>query len=339
MSLELTSTLILLLLCSVLLVALNALIGGIAALVFKTTFGKVFRWGFLSLAVPVLCVLYGFFIERNVFRTKEVEICFSNLPKGFDGYRIVQLSDIHSRSFRGRPGILQKAVNKVNALDADLVAFTGDIITMSPDELDVTGPILCGLRAKDGIVSVLGNHDYGVYARPGGGQVKALDCSREVAAKQKAPGCSREVAARQKILGWDILLDENRIIRRGTDSIAVVGVENTTPSPHFDSKGNLAKASIGTEGLFRILLSHDPMHWEAEVKGAGYPLMLSGHTHAAQFSFFGWSPSGWMFRQYRGLYDGGDDEYLYVNVGLGETIVPVRVGARPEIAVITLRRK
>ena len=324
MSIELTSILILLLFCSILLLALDAIVGGIIAFAFRLSFGKIFRWGLLSLFVPVICILYGFLIERNSFKVKEVELSFTNLPEAFDGYRVVQLSDIHSRSFRGRPDALGRAVDKVNALDADIIAFTGDVITMTPDELDVTGPILASLRAKDGILSILGNHDYGVYAKPGAGQVKA-------------PDCSREVAQREEAIGWDILLDESRIIRRGEDSLAIIGVENTTPSPHFESRGNLAEASDGTDGLFRILLSHDPMHWEMEVKGNGYPLMLAGHTHAAQFSIFGWCPSKWLFKQYRGLY-GDMDEYLYVNVGLGETIVPVRVGAKPEITLITLKR-
>ena len=324
MHIEIISISILLFVCSVVLTVLDLAVSGIVSLAFGIAFKKAFLKGLFSLLIPVILALYGILIERNTFKINKVELEFAGLPAAFDGYRIIQLSDIHSRSFAGRPKALEKAVKKVNNLDADLIAFTGDIITMSPDELDVTAPILSRFKAKDGVVSVLGNHDYGVYAKPDKGQVRAADCSREV-------------ARREAVVGWDILLDESRIIRRGEDSIAVIGVENTTPSRHFASRGNLGKASEGTEGLFRILLSHDPMHWDMEVVGKDYPLTLSGHTHAVQFSLFGWCPSKYMYKQYRGLYEKGG-QCLYVNIGLGETIVPLRIGTPPEITLITLRR-
>jgi predicted MPP superfamily phosphohydrolase len=159
----------------------------------------------------------------------------------------------------------------------------------------------------------------------------------------------------QRDMGWNLLMNDNRVIRRGRDSIAVVGVENTSPSRHFPSKGDLQQAASGTEGMFRILLSHDPLHWEAEVVGQDFPLTLSGHTHAMQFSLLGWSPSRLMFPQYRGLYcsdavsgtSGNADretsarsqQHLYVNPGLGETIFPARIGVRPEITLITLKTR
>lgn len=170
---------------------------------------------------------------------------------------------------------------------------------------------------------MLGNHDYGVYMSPGRGV-------------HHTAGCTAEIVRRERQLGWKVLLDENVTITRGDDTLAVVGVQNTTPSPHFKSKGNLQKASEGTEGLFRILLSHDPMHWDMEVVGKDYPLTLSGHTHAMQFSLLGWCPSRYMFRQYRGLYEKGGQK-LYINIGLGETIFPARIGTPPEITLITLR--
>ena len=145
-----------------------------------------------------------------------------------------------------------------------------------------------------------------------------------------------DLIAGEKSLGWDLLPDENRIIRRGSGSIAVIGVQNTSPSKHFPSKGDLKKASEGTDGLFRIVLSHDPMHWESEIVGQDYPLTLSGHTHAMQLSILGWSPSSLMFDQNRGLYRIGD-QAIYVNPGLGETIFPARIGVRPEITLITLK--
>ena len=147
-----------------------------------------------------------------------------------------------------------------------------------------------------------------------------------------------DLIERERAMGWDLLLDENRLICRGTDSIGIIGVQNTSPSRHFPSKGNLPKASEGTEGLFRIVLSHDPMHWESEILGQDYPVTLSGHTHAMQLSILGWSPSRLLFKQHRGLYS-DNGQYLYVNPGLGETIFPARIGVRPEITIITLSRQ
>lgn len=325
MSFEAAATLILLVLTSVVLAVVDVAVAGILHLAAGVAFRKAFCWGLLALLLPPLVMGWGALIERNNFRVVPVELKFDSLPEGFDGYRIIHISDIHSRSFEGRTRQLGKAVDKINALDADLVAFSGDIITMSPDELDVTTPVLSQIKARDGVVSVLGNHDYGIYARRTNPQAPDED------------SCIRQVAAKTRAMGWNILLDRNVILKRGTDSIAVIGVENTTPSPHFNSRGNLAKASEGTRGMFRVLLSHDPMHWDAEVVGQDYPLTLSGHTHAMQFSLLGWCPSKYMFKQYRGLYASGK-QYLYVNIGLGETMFPARIGTAPEITVITLRR-
>ena len=299
----------------ILVCLLLCLAGGIS---FKAAFCR----GLLALLVPAAVLAWGIAVGRNHYRVREVELRFDNLPEAFHGYRIVQLSDIHSRSFRHRTQSLLRAVEKVNSLDADLIAFTGDIITISPDELDITAPILEELEARDGVVSVLGNHDYGVYMSPEKGM-------------RHTAGCTAEIVRRERQLGWKVLLDENMTITRGDGTIAVIGVQNTTPSPYFRSSGDLQKASEDTEGLFRILLSHDPMHWDMEVVGKDYPLTLSGHTHAMQFSLFGWCPSRYMFRQYRGLYEEGGQK-LYVNIGLGETIFPARIGTPPEITLITL---
>ena len=213
-------------------------------------------------------------------------------------------------------------MDKINSLDPDIIAFTGDLITMTPDELESHAPALSSLKAKDGTFSILGNHDYSMYS----------DATEETRQRHL-----ETLIEKEKALGWDLLMNENRIIRRGTDSIAVIGVQNTSPSRHFPSKGDLTKASEGTEDMFRILLSHDPMHWEAEILGQNYPLTLSGHTHAMQFSLLGWSPSSLMFKQFRGLYT-ENGQSLHVNPGLGETIFPARIGVRPEITLITLRR-
>lgn len=320
------SVLAILLVATLALLVLNAIVAGVLALLCRLTFWRCFRWGLLSLILPPLLLLYGVLVERNCYRVRTVEIASETLPAAFDGYTIVQLSDIHSRSFRYRVRSLERAVDKVNALGADLIVFTGDLVTIGPVELLQTGPALSRLRAPDGVLSVLGNHDYCPYM-PGARRKANLDSLALVEDRERA-------------LGWDLLLNENRIIARGGDTLAIVGVENVSNSPAFPSTGDLAKAMEGTEGAWRILLSHDPTHWERDVVGKeDIPLTLSGHTHAAQVSLFGlWTPSSLIYLHNRGLYK-EQGQYLYVNIGLGETIFPARLGAAPEITRIVLRRK
>lgn len=318
---EIFATLMILILCWIVFLVLDMAVSGIIRAVAGVPFKRAFLWGLLSLLLPPAAILYGSLIERNTFRIKGIELAYENLPEGFKDYRIVHISDIHARSFSKREKSLQRAVDKINALDPDMIAFTGDLITMTPDELNPISAPLSSMKARDGVFSVLGNHDYCMYS----------DMSQTE--KQK---CLEDLIIKEREMGWDLILNEHRIIRKGKDSIAVIGVENTSPSRHFPSRGDLDKASEGTEGMFRLLLSHDPMHWEAEIIGKDYPLTLSGHTHAMQVSLFGWSPSSLIFKQHKGLYTEGNQS-IYVNKGLGETIFPARIGARPEITLITLK--
>ena len=321
MTTEATATIMIIILCWMILTALDAVVGGLLSLCCGITFKKAFLWGLLSLLLPPVFIAYGAIWERNRFEVKEICLNFEDLPESFDNYRIVHISDIHARSFEGREEHLRKAVKIINSLDADLIAFSGDLISMEPGELDSTAPVLKNLKAKDGVVSVLGNHDYCQYTQ--------VD-------QQTKEAYLEELIEQERKMGWSLLLNENLIIRQEKDSMAVVGVENTSPSRHFPSKGNLDQASQGTEGMFRILLTHDPLHWEHEIRGKDYPLTLSGHTHAMQLSLLGWSPSRLIFKQHKGLYT-KDGQNLYVNIGLGETNFPARIGARPEITLITLR--
>ena len=310
--------------CSVLILIGDAAVSGILAVVCSITFKKAFLKGLLLLLLPPLVMAYGAWIGRERPQVREVEIRFEGLPESFDGYRLVHISDIHARSYAKRQKSLKKVVDIINNQNADLIAFTGDLITLDASELAAVKEILAELNASDGIISVIGNHDYGIYSDPTHKNVKGKILS--------------EVVTEERSMGWNVLIDDHILIERGLDSIAVIGVQNTSPSRHFPSKGNLRKASVGTEGMFRILLTHDPMHWEREVVGKEYPLTLSGHTHAMQFSIFGWSPSSLIFKEYRGLYT-KDDQHLYVNIGLGETILPFRIGTRPEITLITLKKQ
>lgn len=309
-------------LCWIILTVLDAMVCGLLCLFTAVAFKKAFLWGLLTLIMPPVAVAYGALWERNQFKITHIEIPSGGLPESFDGYRIVHISDIHARSFIGREKHMAAAVDMINSLNPDMIAFSGDLISMEPSELDSLSQTLSKMKAGDGVYSVLGNHDYCQYTR--------------VDSQTKAAYLN-DLISRERNMGWSLLLNENRIISKGQDSIAVVGVENTSPSRHFPSRGNLAKASQGTEGMFRILISHDPMHWEHEILGKDYPVTLSGHTHAMQMTFFGWSPSGLIFKQDKGLYS-VDGQHLYVNIGLGETIFPARIFARPEITLITLKK-
>lgn len=309
-------------LCWIILTVLDAMVCGLLCLFTAVAFKKAFLWGLLTLIMPPVAVAYGALWERNQFKITHIEIPSGGLPESFDGYRIVHISDIHARSFIGREKHMAAAVDMINSLNPDMIAFSGDLISMEPSELDSLSQTLSKMKAGDGVYSVLGNHDYCQYTR--------------VDSQTKAAYLN-DLISRERNMGWSLLLNENRIISKGQDSIAVVGVENTSPSRHFPSRGNLAKASEGTEGMFRILISHDPMHWEHEILGKDYPVTLSGHTHAMQMTFFGWSPSRLIFKQDKGLYS-VDGQHLYVNIGLGETIFPARIFARPEITLITLKK-
>lgn len=306
------------LLCWAILLATDLVVSGLLRLVAKVPFRKAFRWGLLSLLVPPVVIAYGSVVDRNRFEIKEVSLEYPDLPESFDGYRIIHISDLHARSYAKRTARLERAAQIINGLDADLIAFTGDLISLVPDEIDPIAASLSTLKAKDGVVSVLGNHDYGTYADTSGVLVDDL-------------------IAKEREMGWELLLNEHKVLHRGADSIVVIGVENTSVSHFFPSNGDLTKASEGTDGAFRIVLTHDPMHWESEILGQDYALTLSGHTHAMQLSIFGWSPSSLMFRHSDGLYT-EDSQHLYINVGLGETLFPARIGARPEITVITLEK-
>ena len=243
MATEVSATLMIIVLCWILLIIADAAVGGLLKLVAGIPFRRAFIWGLLSLLAPPLAISYGALIERNCFRIKEVSISFKDLPEAFDGYRIVHISDIHARAFSGREKQLARAIDKINGLNPDIAAFTGDLITLAPDELDSLAPILGRIKVRT--FSVLGNHDYSIYS-------SASEDARQAHLE--------DLIASEKALGWELLLDENRIISKGSDSIAVIGVQNTSPSRHFPSKGDLKKASEGTDGVFRIVLSHDPMH-------------------------------------------------------------------------------
>lgn len=268
-------------------------------------------------------VLYGAVYGKENFTVHKVTFYSPDLPDAFDGYRILQISDIHSGSWKGNNKGLQKAIDLCNAQQPDLAVFTGDLVNSRADELVEFMPIFSQLKAKDGIYSILGNHDYGTYVRWNNEKARLDNLD--------------SLIIYQNRMGWQLLLNEHQIIHRKNDSIAIIGVENSGKPP-FPDKADLHKAMIGTEGIFKILLSHDPTHWRREVlPQTDIQLMLAGHTHDMQISIFGFSVSKFIYPEHRGMYL-ENKRGLYVNIGLGYVLFPMRLGAWPEITLLTLRK-
>ena len=269
-------------------------------------------------------ILYGAFFGTENFQIRETTILSKDLPKGFENYRIVQISDIHCGSWAGDTQALQKAVNLINAQEPDLIVFTGDLVNNIATELDEFMPVLSQLKAKDGVYSVLGNHDYAMYIPWESPEKKEENLN---ALKQK-----------QADMNWNLLNNRHVKLYQNGDSIALIGVENSGRPP-FPNYAKLPEAMEGTEGMFKVLLSHDPSSWRREVlPETDIQLTLSGHTHAMQTKIFGFSPSVWVYPEYEGLYTEGG-QMLYVNIGLGHLMYPLRLGAWPEITLLTLKRE
>lgn len=303
-------------------ISLITLFVSVILTLFGYKFKAVFKKSLWTLLIAPLLWCYGTFIERNQYSINEIEIQSSKIPDSFNDYKIVQISDLHLHSFKNRDKVLQKFVDAINDEEADLVVFTGDLVSYGPWELDGLEEILSQIKAKNGVYSVLGNHDYCAYSNfPDSVQWQYVE----------------ELKERERAMGWNLLLDESINIERNGESISLIGVENISTHRSFLSYGSLEKAMQSADGCYKILLSHDPTHWELEVKDrTDIDLMLSGHTHAMQFSIFGWSPSSFIFKEVAGLFQ-HNNQYLYVNIGLGETVMKARIGTKPEITVFSLK--
>lgn len=278
----------------------------------------------IVLAAALFCMaVYGLSFGWRRVVVRNVEIPFGNLPASFDGYRIVHLSDLHLGTFKIAPETVAGIVDKVNALAPDVILFTGDMVNLAPEEMEPFMGEISRLKASDGVFSVLGNHDYLGYARydTADGQEKAV----------------RKLIGMERSAGMDLLMNSSRVIRHGSDSIALIGVENDGLPP-FPSRGDLVKAQAGLpDGIFKILMSHDPTHWRRKVlPDTDIDLTLSGHTHAMQLRVGNFSPSEFIYKEWGGLYSEGGRK-LYVSTGTGGNIA-FRWGAWPEIDVLTLRR-
>lgn len=280
--------------------------------------------GVLSIPIVWFIVLYGSFVGFRKLEVNHVDYYSEELPAAFDGYRIVLFSDAHVGTYtRHSQWILQRAVDSINAQHPDMIVFTGDLQNVEPQELYPHLDILSSLKARDGVFSVLGNHDYAAYA----------NCDEAM----KVANC-RETISRERQMGWTLLLNEHRIIERDTARIVIAGMENESKGGHMPQRGDVSKTLEGTtDSDFIVMLEHDPYAWRHRILPESHAqLTLSGHTHAMQFKLLGWAPIALTTPEWNGLYRQGRQS-LYVTAGLGG-VIPFRFGATGEIVVITLRR-
>lgn len=297
-----------------------------------TTGQGISRSAFLSwLGVAAGTTLFGTllagFANQYNYKVRRLALSFPNLPAAFKGLKVVQISDIHSGSFMNTAAV-QKGVQMINDLQPDLILFTGDLVNDRASEMEPYIEVFQQLKAPYGVYSVLGNHDYGDYAPWPSAADKAANLQR-----------LKQIHAE---LGWQLLNDAGVLLEREGQTIGLLGVQNISGKGSFHSYGNLAKAYADTAAApFKMLMSHDPSHWEAEVT-QHYPdidLTLSGHTHGMQFGVelpgIKWSPVKWMYKHWAGLYGQGTQK-LYVNRGFGFIGYPGRVGILPEITLLEL---
>jgi predicted MPP superfamily phosphohydrolase len=269
-------------------------------------------------------LLFGFSNKYN-YQVKKIKLSFKNLPGAFKGMRMVHISDIHSGSFQDIRAV-NKGIDLILKQQPDLIVFTGDLVNDRATEMEPYQNSFGRLTAPLGVFSTLGNHDYGDYVQWPTAQAKMdnLEALKKVHAN----------------MGWRLLMNEHVVLEKKGEKIALLGIENWGAKARFPKYGKMDLAHVGTENIpFKILLSHDPSHWDAQILPE-YPsidLMLSGHTHGMQFGlenpYFKWSPVQWMYKQWAGLYEQGSQK-LYVNRGYGFIGYPGRVGILPEITVI-----
>lgn len=294
--------------------------------------GKQWRWmyrgAFVLSVIVFLAMWWGALVNRFMIDTNRVDIEVAGLPRGLDGLKIAQISDLHVGTFGSDTAFCSKLVDEVNALHPDIIVFTGDIVNRHSSELKPFTKTLSRLKAPLGVYSIMGNHDYGDYSDWPSPEAK----KRDVAALQKM----------QADMGWKMLNNASAWIRWRGDSLALIGVENVGDPP-FTTYGDLSAAysNVG-DNATKVLLTHNPSHWVndiADSPNANIALTLSGHTHAMQVEILGLSPAVWRYKTWGGLYTDNKGQNLYVNIGAGEVGFPSRIGATPEISVFTLKHK
>jgi predicted MPP superfamily phosphohydrolase len=277
--------------------------------------------------IPLVGFTWGILSGAHDYRIRRVKLPMKNLPSGFNGMTIAQISDIHSGSFFNKTAV-RGGVEMLLGQKPDIIFFTGDLVNSHAEEVNSYIDVFDKLKAPLGVYSTLGNHDYGKYVQWPSAQAERQNVMNVVAA--------------HKQMGWNIMMDENKILDMNGDKLALIGVQNLGFGPAALRAGNLAKAYQGTEDYpVKLLLSHDPTHWDAEVRPK-YPdidVQFSGHTHGAQFGVdlgdVKWSPAQYFYKQWAGLYQEGNQR-LYVNRGYGYIGYPGRVGILPEITIFEL---
>ncbi len=282
----------------------------------------------VATAIPMGGFVYGIISGAHDYRVRRLSVRLPNLPKSFDGLTIGQISDIHSGSFWNKVAV-KGGVEMLLKEKPDVIFFTGDLVNNEASEVKDYVSIFDKLKAPLGVFSITGNHDYGDYQSWSSPEAKQQNF--------------RELVQAHKLMGYDILMNEHRFLEQGGDKIAIIGNENWGGG-RFAKYGRLDEAYRGTEeAAVKLLLSHDPSHWDAQVRKL-YPdidIMFAGHTHGFQFGVelgnFKWSPSQYAYRQWAGLYNEGT-QYLYVNRGFGYIGYPGRIGMPPELTMIELKR-
>lgn len=278
-------------------------------------------------AVPLVGFAYGILSGAHDYRVRRVKLALKNLPSGFNGMTIAQISDVHSGSFFNKTAV-RGGVELLLKQKPDLVFFTGDLVNSTADEVNDYIDVFNKIKAPMGVYSTLGNHDYGTYVQWASAAAKQQNLNNLMAA--------------HKQLGWNLMMDEHKILEQNGDKLALIGVQNLGFGPAALRMGNLAKAYRGTEDYpVKLLLSHDPTHWDAEVRPnySDIDVMFAGHTHGAQAGVeignIKWSPAQYFYKQWAGLYEDGDQR-LYVNRGYGYIGYPGRIGILPEITIFEL---
>lgn len=277
-------------------------------------------------AILFVAFWWGALFNRFNIDVKEVDVEIPELPAAFNGFRIAQISDMHLGTYGNDTTFIDKIVEEINSLKPDVILFTGDIVNRETSELEPFVSTLSRLKSRFGVYSVLGNHDYGDYYRWDTPEAQELN--------------NEKMEVLQKKMGWELLKNDYRIITEKGDTLVLIGVENIGDPP-FHIYGDLHKAYPTPEdSKTKILLSHNPSHWVKEIENSdnNIALTLSGHTHAMQISFLGFSPAVFRYKTWGGLYsDDSDRHKLYVNIGTGTVGFPARIGASPEITLLTLK--
>ena len=288
----------------------------------KANYGNIV--GVVMVVLNWYVLFYGSFVGFDQITVREMTYESAELPESFDGYRIVQFSDAHVGTYiGGREHLLSAVVDTINAQCPDMVVFAGDLQNREPQEIRPFVDVLGGIKAKDGVFSVIGNHDYSDY----------IEATPDIKAENE-----KETRELERKMGWRLLVNEHEVVRRGTDSIVIAGLDNDGDGKKFPQRGDVRKALEGvSDSAFVVMAEHDPTCWRRKIlPESRAQLTLSGHTHAMQFMIGNWSPASFVYKEWGGLFSEGA-RALIVSTGIGG-FIPFRFGVPGEIVVITMRR-